>query len=261
MKLMPPGLRAAYVAALKSFFAGAGERALKRAYDLGRRAVNEGQGVLALVLLHQKVVAPLAGKARGSSRTALLVRSMTFLTEALAAFEMAHRGFREAYARVRELNEKYEALVADRTRELRRAEEKYRAHLEQFPAVTYIESLGGEGTVYVNRRIETLLGFTASEWVEDAGLWLRQIHAADRERVLKDLSCFREGGGKLRTEYRLLTRSGRERAVRHEALVVRDDASQPLYIQGYLLDVGGGPESDGPRRESEAASAGTGAGA
>ena len=41
----------------------------------------------------------------------------------------------------------------------------------------------------------------------------------------------------LSVEYRLLTKDGRVVWIRDEGVVVDDDDGEPLYLQGYLLDI------------------------
>jgi len=241
-----------YGAALKRFLAGGGEEGLKRAYDLGRRAVNVDAGLVAVVLIHQRALDPLVRKAAASARPRTVSRAMDFLAECLAPFDMAHRGFQDAYGRVRELNEEYEALVGERAREVRNAEARFRAHVEQIPAVTYIESLKSGDTVYVSPQILAMLEFTPEEWLAEPGRWARQVHPADRDRVLAELSRFRAQGGVLKEEYRILTRTGREAWVRHEAACVLDDAGRPRFIQGVLLDVTSGKAAERGAQEAEA---------
>jgi PAS domain S-box-containing protein len=241
-----------YGSALGAFLSGGGETDLKRAYDLGRRAVNEGVGLLTMVLLHQQAVKNLLERARPPSRPRIVDRAMDFLAECLAPFEMAHRGFQDAYARLRELNEEVETVVAERTRELRNAEARYRAHVEQIPAITYIESIKTRDTVYVSPQIEAALGFSPQEWLGDPGRWAKQIHPDDRDRILAEMSRFRESGSPLRTEYRLLTRDGRDVWVRHDTACVRDEAGRPQFIQGVLLDITDRKRAEKTGRESEA---------
>ncbi|HTF57244.1 MAG TPA: phosphatase RsbU N-terminal domain-containing protein, partial [Planctomycetota bacterium] len=141
-----------YGSALKAYLQGGGEAELKRAYDLGRLAMNEETGLLAMVLLHRQALDAAIRKMRNSTRA--FARAMEFLAESLAPFEMAHRGFQDAYARLRELTGEYEMVIAERVRELRNAEARYRAHVELIPAVTYIESLKTGDTVYISPQVE-----------------------------------------------------------------------------------------------------------
>ncbi|HEY3225635.1 MAG TPA: PAS domain-containing protein [Planctomycetota bacterium] len=226
-----------YGSALRAYLQGGGEAELKRAYDLGRLAMNEETGLLAMVLLHRQALEAAIRKARASSRNRSVARAMEFLAESLAPFEMAHRGFQDAYARLRELTGEYEMVIAERVRELRNAEARYRAHVELIPAVTYIESLKTGDTVYISPQVEAMLGFTPQEWLDDPRRWSKQIHPDDRERILEAMSRLRSGDGDLRAEYRLLTRGGREVPVRHEAGLVRDESGKPQFIQGILLEM------------------------
>ena len=64
-----------------------------------------------------------------------------------------------------------------------RAEARYRTLVEQLPAVTFMAALeGGENELYVSPQIESLLGFSQKEWLEDPILWYRQLHPDDRVR-------------------------------------------------------------------------------
>src|SRR5262249_18450832 len=64
---------------------------------------------------------------------------------------------------------------------LRAAEERFRTLVEQIPAVTFMAVLGeGKNEVYVSPHIETMLGFTQEEWLENPFLWYRQLHPDDR---------------------------------------------------------------------------------
>ncbi|HMK22879.1 MAG TPA: PAS domain-containing protein [Terriglobales bacterium] len=62
-------------------------------------------------------------------------------------------------------------------------EAKYRALVEQLPAVVFMAYLDrGTGEAYVNPQIEQTLGFKKSEWLEDPVLWYQHIHPEDRQR-------------------------------------------------------------------------------
>lgn len=100
-------LREKYRAALRDYASGAGERALQRAYALGRKALDEGLGVLQMAALHHDAMQTLLPDA--SAQTSPTVKaSETFLIECLSPFEMAHQGFREANGALRRLNQALE---------------------------------------------------------------------------------------------------------------------------------------------------------
>ena len=61
------------------------------------------------------------------------------------------------------------AIERDRDRtELRAAEDRYRTLVERLPAITYVAELGADGPWhYVSPQIESILGFSAEEWLSD----------------------------------------------------------------------------------------------
>jgi PAS domain-containing protein len=67
--------------------------------------------------------------------------------------------------------------------ELPNVEAKYRALLEQIPAVVFMAYLDrGVGEAYVSPQIEASLGFRQEEWLEDPVRWFQQIHPEDKQR-------------------------------------------------------------------------------
>ncbi len=63
------------------------------------------------------------------------------------------------------------------------AEARYRSLVERLPAVTFMAALdAGKNSLYVSPQIETLLGFTQRQWLDDPVLWHRQLHPDDRDR-------------------------------------------------------------------------------
>jgi PAS domain S-box-containing protein len=247
-----PELEEDYGSALEAYLKGGGEEVLKAAYDLGRRAVNEGVGLLSVIMLHQQKLGDMMDKVKPPTRIPSVKLAMQFLAESMAPFEMAHRGFQDAYGRLRELNEEYESVVAERTREFRNAETRFRAHVEQLPAVTYIESVKSRAPVYISPQVETTFGFTPKQWLEDPGRWAKQIHPEDCDRILVRMSVFREGGPAFQEEYRMIAKDGREIWVRHEAAKIVDDTGRPQFTQGVILDINDRKVAEAARKESDA---------
>ncbi len=137
------------------------------------------------------------------------------------------------------------ALVARTTRvqdggdsKGRRAESRYRTLVEQLPAVTFMAALeGGDNELYVSPQIETLLGFSQKEWLEDPILWYRQLHPDDQVRWHTEFARTCAAAEHFRAEYRFLARDGRIVWVHGEAQVVRDEDGNPLYLQGIAFDI------------------------
>jgi signal transduction histidine kinase len=98
-----------YRLALAAYVARGGEEELQQAYELGRRALENGLGVLDLMRLHQEaltkpIFCPVPTSAAREARAIGL-----FLMEALGPFEVAQRGFRDTCERLSGLNAELEA--------------------------------------------------------------------------------------------------------------------------------------------------------
>lgn len=118
-------------------------------------------------------------------------------------------------------------------------EDKYRNLIEQIPAVTYIAALEPVGhTLYVSPQIQNQLGFTAQEWMDDPGLWQKQLHPEDRDSVLAGIAGSGPGSAATYLEYRLFRRDGSIAWVADCAIRIKHAAHQHTYIQGVMLDIG-----------------------
>ena len=83
-----------YRAALLDYMLRGGETELERAHELGRMAMDEGLGLLALLRTHQRAVENiLAAAPDGDKNLRRLNASQAFLMDALSVFEMTHRGY------------------------------------------------------------------------------------------------------------------------------------------------------------------------
>jgi len=94
-----------YVAVLEACIQAEDEAALSRAYELGRRGLGEGLGVLDMVLLHRTAVERLLTSAPEVDMHRLMVVSVDLFNELLSPFEMAFRGYRDANEALQHLNE------------------------------------------------------------------------------------------------------------------------------------------------------------
>ena len=125
-------------------------------------------------------------------------------------------------------------------RRLRETEARYRQLVEQVPAITYIDTEDPTSatwpTRYVSPQIKSILGYSPDEWVENPTLWLSILHGQDRERALAADAHHYRTGEPLRSEYRLIARSGSEVWVRDQAtMLVEADGTR--VSQGVLIDI------------------------
>ena len=117
-------------------------------------------------------------------------------------------------------------------------EAKYRALVEQIPAVVFMAYLDkGIGEAYVSPQIEAALGFSQSEWLEDPVRWYQQIHPDDKMRWSIEAAEMFLSGKPLRSSYRVIARDGRVLWFQCEAKMIRRDDGRPWFIHGVGFDI------------------------
>ena len=117
-------------------------------------------------------------------------------------------------------------------------EAKYRALVEQIPAVVFMAYLDkGIGEAYVSPQIEAALGFSQSEWLEDPVRWYQQIHPDDKMRWSVEAAEMFLSGKPLRSAYRVIARDGRVLWFQCEAKMIRRDDGRPWFIHGVAFDI------------------------
>jgi len=118
-----------------------------------------------------------------------------------------------AYAVAADVNERTQAQE-----KLRESDATHRALVEHLPLVTYVQEAGDRGSLlYVSPQVDSLLGYSADEVLAEPKIFANVL--------AQDVEC------------RMSTRDGRVVWLRNEAVTVRDARGQPLYRQGYLLDI------------------------
>ena len=136
-------------------------------------------------------------------------------------------------ASIRDLSEKQKTEA-----QVRRFEARYRTLVEGLPAVTFMAALDeGTNELYVSPQIETLLGFSQTEWLGNPILWYTQLHPDDRNRWHTEFAVTCATGSKFNSIYRFYSRSGRVVWVHGEAKVIRDEQGRPLFLQGVAFDI------------------------
>jgi signal transduction histidine kinase len=117
-----------YAATLRLYLQREQEAVLHQAYELGRKAIGEGFGVLDMARIHQQaLVSCLSPALPAATRARTLSASETFILEALSPFEATHRGFRLANLKLRQLN----AALGLRNRELARINHQLEGEIKE----------------------------------------------------------------------------------------------------------------------------------
>jgi PAS domain S-box-containing protein len=114
----------------------------------------------------------------------------------------------------------------------------YRALVEQIPAVVFMAHLDrGIGEAYVSPQIESSLGYSQEEWLEDPIRWYQQIHRDDKQRWSVEAAQMFLSGTPLRSAYRVIARDGRVVWFHCEAKMIRRKNGRPWFIHGIAFDI------------------------
>ncbi len=117
-------------------------------------------------------------------------------------------------------------------------EAKYRALLEQIPAVVFMAYLDrGISEAYVSPQIEAALGYSREEWLEDPVRWYEHIHPDDKQRWSIEAAEMFLSGKPLRSAYRVIARDGRVIWFQCDARMMRRDDGRPWFIHGVAFDI------------------------
>ncbi len=149
----------------------------------------------------------------------------------------------EAEALLRELASVFEMFApgeapAAREEPAPSVEARYRALVEQIPAVVFMADLEqGAGQAYVSPQIEETLGFSQAEWLQDPVRWYQQIHPEDKDRWSVEAAEMLLEGSPLRSGYRVLTKEGRTVWFQCEARMMRRRGGEPWFIHGIAFDI------------------------
>lgn len=255
-----------YRRALQAHVALGDEASLQGAYELGRKALNLGLGVVDVARLHQDALAGWLVKspALADGRWARSVE--TFLMEALSPFEVAQRGFRDACERLGRMNEtlqeRHEELavnvkklaheVAERKNAqelLQESELKFRSVVES--ALDGILTVDQRGRlVAVNPRAEQLFGFSRAEMLGKTFTHL--IPRARRPAARTTFQSLVAGGRKELLKRPLeavgLARDGSVLALEISLAAWRTRAG--MFFTGVVRDIRERKQADAALRES-----------
>jgi PAS domain S-box-containing protein len=122
--------------------------------------------------------------------------------------------------------------------DLREAEEKWRALVENLPAVIYLVAPDDDRrTLYVSPHVERTLGYSRSEWLQQPDIWMELLHSDDREPTLAAHDQHNRSGAPWNRDYRLIAADGRAVWFRDMASLVRHASGDPLYWHGLQIDI------------------------
>lgn len=134
------------------------------------------------------------------------------------------------------------------------AESRFRSLVEQLPAIVYSEPYGVGSTdiIYISPQVERILGISPSLWMADPSIWLASMDEEDRARVEAENRRADETGEPFESEYRVMAQDGRLVWFHDQAVLIRDAEGEPLFWQGFMLNITARKEAEFSRAEAEA---------
>jgi diguanylate cyclase (GGDEF)-like protein/PAS domain S-box-containing protein len=118
------------------------------------------------------------------------------------------------------------------------AGDRYRALIEEIPALTYVAWADDTGSrAYVSPQLLAMTGFSPGEWLAEPDMWVRRLHPEDRERVLRQFRDACAAGGRFACEYRVLDREGRVLWWRDEGRSMAGPDGAARFVRGFVLDI------------------------
>ena len=118
------------------------------------------------------------------------------------------------------------------------AEARYRKLVEEMPLALYIDRPDERAaSIYTSPMIVPMFGYPPEAWESD-DFFPTILHPDDRERVLRNhVDVFARGDDRWSWDFRVIAADGRTVWVHDEAVVVKDEAGTPQYVQGFMQDV------------------------
>src|SRR4051794_35761279 len=101
-----------YIKAMREYVAKGDEASLHAAYELGRRSIANGLGVMDVAHAHERAMAKLFDSPSTTARARGLATA--FFVESLWPFEMTQRGFQDSNRTLRDMN----GMLETRARQL-----------------------------------------------------------------------------------------------------------------------------------------------
>jgi diguanylate cyclase len=118
------------------------------------------------------------------------------------------------------------------------ADERFRALVEELPVAAYTGLPGSDTPMgYASPQIESILGYSQSQWTSDPGLYESILHPEDRDTVVATYHRALETNTRFRSEHRMFAADGRIVWIRDEAVVIHRGNSEPASEHGVLVDI------------------------
>lgn len=96
---------------------------------------------------------------------------------------------------------------------------------------------GAQRIDYVSDYVETMLGYTAEEWMRKPDFWLTILHPEDRQRAEQEYEEIFNSGTGGTSQFRWIARDGRVVWAESHSAVIRDEEGRPAGMRGVTMDI------------------------
>ncbi|WGV25996.1 PAS domain S-box protein [Halotia branconii] len=121
---------------------------------------------------------------------------------------------------------------------LRLANERLEYFLTSSPVVIYSCKITGDfGTTYISDNVKAMIGYDASEFLENSSFWMQHVHPEDIERILGKISSPPSNQESKSYEYRFLHTDGTYHWFYDQVRLICDEVGNPIEYVGYWADI------------------------
>jgi diguanylate cyclase (GGDEF)-like protein/PAS domain S-box-containing protein len=122
--------------------------------------------------------------------------------------------------------------------EVRRSEMRFRQLVETVPDIMYQATFPNFEIRYVSPAVETMLGFSTEDCLEDPYIWWKQMDPADRDRVKAEVAQQTEESDEYSVEYRIWHQDGRTKLwVEDHGNLRSGQGDEETMVAGVLVDI------------------------
>jgi len=208
-------LRAEYFSGLRAYLDEQGEAGLSYAYELGRRAMIDGLGLLDMAALHRAALDTLVLPAASVDQSRLIEASTAFFNELLAPFELSIEGYRAA---------------------LTASEERFQLAVSGSLAGLWDWNPQTD-EIYFSPQFKRIMGYEDNELPNERHAHFGAIYLEDFARVTQSLKSHLEHRQRYDVEYRVLAKSGELRWVHSRGQALWNETGVPYRMVGWILDI------------------------
>jgi len=137
--------------------------------------------------------------------------------------------------------------------EFKEARERFQYLFAVSPAIIYTNQASGDfACTFVSENLQSIIGYTPREMLDDPKFWPTRVHPEDARRVFSEVHrLIAQGGGTL--EYRFQHREGYYLWFQDTFKVIHDEAGRPLEIVGSWADITNRKQAEAELQEAKEA--------